>query len=92
MDRRKKPERDNPWIQKVILLRFGLAQEDVSRRDILIPIIKVSLEEAKEHLGELIEEAATGEEVVITRAGGPAVRLTFVTPRKQEAQGSRRSG
>lgn len=50
----------------------------------------MSLEAAEGHLGELIEEAAAGQEVVITSAGGPAVRLTLV-PRKQETQGSRDS-
>jgi prevent-host-death family protein len=50
-------------------------------------MIKVSLEDAEGHLGELIEEAAAGEEVVITSSGSPAVRLTLV-PRKQETQGS----
>ena len=38
-------------------------------------MIKVSRKEAEEHLGELIEEAAAGQEVVITSDGGPAVRL-----------------
>jgi len=38
-------------------------------------MIKVSLKEAEQHLGELIDEAAAGQEIVITRAGGPAVRL-----------------
>ena len=51
-------------------------------------MIKVSLEEAEGHLGELIEEAAAGQEVVITSGGGPAVRLTLVAQREQEAQGS----
>ena len=51
-------------------------------------MIKVSLREAEGHLGELIEEAAAGQEVVITSDGGSAVRLTLLTPREQEAQGS----
>jgi prevent-host-death family protein len=46
-------------------------------------MIKVSLQDAEGHLGELIEEAAAGEEVVITSAGGPAVRLTLVRPGDQ---------
>jgi prevent-host-death family protein len=45
---------------------------------ILFPMIKVSLKEAEGHLGELIEEAAAGQEVVITNAGGRTVRLTLV--------------
>jgi prevent-host-death family protein len=49
-------------------------------------MITVSLEEAEGHLGELIEEAASGQEVVITSAGRPAVRLTIVAPREQETQ------
>jgi prevent-host-death family protein len=43
-------------------------------------MIKVSLQEAEGHLGELIEEAAAGQDVVITRASGPAVRLLLVSP------------
>lgn len=50
-------------------------------------MIKVSLQEAEGHLGELIEEAAAGQDVVITSAGGPAVRLTLVPQEEaQEAQ------
>jgi prevent-host-death family protein len=48
-------------------------------------MIKVSLKEAERHLGELIEEAAAGQEVVITRASGPAVRLLLVP--QNESQG-----
>lgn len=48
-------------------------------------MIKVSLKEAEDHLGELIEEAAAGQEVVITSDGGPAVRLVLAP---QEGQGS----
>ena len=51
-------------------------------------VIKVSLKEAEGHLGELIEEAAAGQEVVITSAGGPAVRLLLVPPSEQEDQGT----
>ncbi|HKH44760.1 MAG TPA: type II toxin-antitoxin system prevent-host-death family antitoxin [Thermoanaerobaculia bacterium] len=50
-------------------------------------MIKVSLEEAEGHLGELIEEAAAGQEVVIMSAGGPAVRLTLVPPMGDESRG-----
>lgn len=41
-------------------------------------MIKISLKEAEGHLGELIEEAAAGQEVVITSDGGPTVRLMLV--------------
>jgi prevent-host-death family protein len=51
-------------------------------------VIKVSLKEAEGHLGELIEEAAAGREVVITSTGGPAVRLLLVPPSEQKVQGT----
>lgn len=38
-------------------------------------MIKVDLEEAEGRLGHLIEEAAAGQEVIITSAGGSTVRL-----------------
>jgi prevent-host-death family protein len=38
-------------------------------------MIEVKLRDAEGHLEELIEEAAAGEEVVITSASGSAVRL-----------------
>ena len=47
-------------------------------------MIKVSLKEAEGHLGQLIEEAASGQEVVITSASGPAVRLILVPQEEQE--------
>ena len=58
---------------------------DPDRSAILTPMIKVSLQEAEGHLSQLIEEAAAGQDVVITSAGGPAVRLTLVP--QEEAQG-----
>ena len=51
-------------------------------------MIKVSLKEAEGHLGELIEEAAAGQEVVITSARGSTVRLMLVPPRAREDQGT----
>ena len=50
-------------------------------------MIKVCLKEAEGHLGELIEEVASGQEVVITSAGGPAVRLMLVPQEEQEDRG-----
>lgn len=35
----------------------------------------VSLYDAKTHLSELVERAASGEEIVITKAGKPKARL-----------------
>ncbi len=51
-------------------------------------MIKISLKEAEGHLGELIEEAAAGQEVVITSAGGPTVRLMLVPQAEQEDRGA----
>jgi len=51
-------------------------------------MIRVSLEEAEAHLGELIEEAAAGQEVVITSTGGQTVRLTLVRQEGQEDRGT----
>jgi prevent-host-death family protein len=42
-------------------------------------MIKVNLKEAEGHLGQLIKDAAAGEDVVITSAGGPSVRLVLVS-------------
>jgi prevent-host-death family protein len=52
----------------------GLAQAKAKRtgRD---DVIKIQLKEAEGHLGDLIEEAAAGREVVITSASGSTVRL-----------------
>lgn len=38
-------------------------------------MIKINVKDAEGHLGQLIEEAAAGQEVVITGNGGPSVRL-----------------
>lgn len=39
----------------------------------------VNLHAAKTHLSRLVEEAVNGEEIIIARAGRPAVRLVPVT-------------
>jgi prevent-host-death family protein len=47
-------------------------------------VIRVSLADAKAHLSELVERAADGEAVCITRRGKPVAQLTAVdTPRKR---------
>lgn len=51
-------------------------------------MIKVSLKEAEGHLGELIEEAAAGQEVVITSQDGLTVRLLLVPQEEQEDRSS----
>lgn len=42
----------------------------------------VTLAEAKERLGERLDEAIAGEEVTIAREGSPAVRLVAVAQRQ----------
>jgi prevent-host-death family protein len=49
---------------------------------------KVNIYEAKTQLSRLVEEVASGEDVVIARAGRPVARLT----RLQKAGGKRRLG
>jgi prevent-host-death family protein len=47
-------------------------------------VITVSLADAKAHLSELVERAAAGEAVCITRRGKPVVQITAVdTPRER---------
>lgn len=41
-------------------------------------MIRMPIEEAEGRLGHLIEEAAAGEEVLITASGGATVRLVLV--------------
>ena len=40
----------------------------------------VNIHEAKTHLSRLIEQAESGEEIVIAKAGKPKVRLVPVVP------------
>jgi prevent-host-death family protein len=47
-------------------------------------VIRVSLADAKAHLSELVERAAAGEAVCITRRGKAVAQITAVdTPRKR---------
>ena len=39
--------------------------------------------EAKTHLSKLVERAASGEEIVIAKAGKPLARLTAVQPEEK---------
>ena len=45
---------------------------------------QVSLYEAKTQLSKLVDEAAAGEEIVITKNGKPKARLTPIAPAKLE--------
>ncbi len=46
-----------------------------------------NLYEAKTHLSQLVQAALNGEEVLIARAGKPAVRLVPVTETPDETRG-----
>jgi antitoxin (DNA-binding transcriptional repressor) of toxin-antitoxin stability system len=48
-------------------------------------MIKMNLKEAEGNLDQLIEEAAAGQEVVITGTGGSTVRLVPL-PKEEEAR------
>jgi prevent-host-death family protein len=41
---------------------------------------EIGMHQAKTHLSQLVERALAGEEIVVTRRGKPAVRLTPVAP------------
>jgi prevent-host-death family protein len=41
---------------------------------------RVNVQEAKTHLSRLLEEAVAGEEIIISKAGRPYVRLTPCLP------------
>ena len=43
----------------------------------------VNIHEAKTHLSRLIEDVATGEEVIIARNGKPVARLLPIMPRSR---------
>jgi prevent-host-death family protein len=49
---------------------------------------KINIYEAKTRLSQLVEEAASGKDIVIARAGRPVARLT----RLRETGGKRRLG
>jgi prevent-host-death family protein len=40
----------------------------------------VSVQEARKHIGELLDRVAVGEEIVISRRGKPVARLTPIGP------------
>ena len=45
----------------------------------------VNIHEAKTHLSRLVEEAATGDEIVIAKAGRPVARIvSLATPRERK--------
>ena len=44
----------------------------------------VNMHEAKTHFSKLAERAASGEDIVIARAGVPFVRLTMLKPEKKK--------
>ncbi len=44
----------------------------------------VNIHEAKTHLSRFVDQAATGEEIVIARAGKPVARLVALAPDKVE--------
>ena len=52
--------------------------------------MEVNIHHAKTHLSKLIQQAEDGEEIIIARAGKPAVKLVPVAEKKKESQGRKR--
>ena len=48
--------------------------------------MEVNVHHAKTHLSKLIAAVESGEEVIIARAGKPAVKLVIVTPPVQKSR------
>jgi prevent-host-death family protein len=53
-----------------------------------MPMTNVTLAEAKAHLSELVERAAAGDLVRITRRGKPVAQITAVTVRRKRVDPS----
>ena len=49
---------------------------------------KINVEDAKNQLGELLDDALHGEDVVITRHGQPVARLVSIPPERKPRFGS----
>ena len=43
----------------------------------------VNIYEAKTHLSQLVDEAASGEDVIVSRHGKPVARITRLAPAKR---------
>jgi prevent-host-death family protein len=50
--------------------------------------MEVGVHEAKTHLSKLLQQVASGEEVIITRGGQPVARLVAITPRTSRKLGA----
>lgn len=49
---------------------------------------QVNIYEAKTHLSDLVERAASGEDIIIAKAGSPRVRLVAIqAPRRPRSPG-----
>ena len=46
----------------------------------------VNIYDAKTHLSHLVDKAASGEDVVVSRNGKPLVRITRLEPRKRQVK------
>ena len=55
-------------------------------------MVEVNIHEAKTHLSRLLARVATGEEVVIARAGKPIARLVPVAPKPKRRTPGRDKG
>jgi prevent-host-death family protein len=65
----------------LVALLFNINDHLVSQE---VPVITVSLADAKAHLSSLIARAAAGEPVCITRRGKPIAQITGInSPRKR---------
>ena len=55
-------------------------------------MVEVNIHEAKTHLSRLLARVATGEEVLISRAGKPVARLVPVAKRRYQRKPDRDKG
>jgi prevent-host-death family protein len=59
-------------------LKWSIHWSIISREQDLERVMRVSVTEAKGQLTELVRRAEAGEEIILTRHGHPAVRLTAI--------------
>ena len=52
----------------------------------MILMTQVNMHEAKTHLSSLVERALAGEEIIIARAGKPAISMVPVTTRQKSGR------
>jgi prevent-host-death family protein len=74
-----------PW-EELVLMNATIDSQSCITRDTIRHMAEVSIRDLRNHGGDVVDRAARGEQITITRSGKPVAELRAISPRGLSAE------